>query len=369
MKHHPNYSPSSLDRRRLCPASMKMEAEAIAQGCLSEDSEYAEEGIFLHKCAQNLTYEIDNRKCDDEQKELVSGCIEFTTMYAQSKEGAELSYEVPVEITGSDFSELTFGTIDVLIIWPDKTAVIVDYKFGRGEVPEAKDNLQLKAYALGVMQKFGVDYVEAHILQPRLKFHSSHTFRDAGNLLLEIEEIKKICESDSPEFCPGIQQCKYCAAQLCCPESIKEVERIADTKAVMKIEHITDITDEKTISELYSKAQLAKKIISAIEFHAKDFAVKNGGKVGNYVIKAKSGARKIEDASAVYNKLSNSTLPLGPSEFASICTVSVAKLEKTLADVHAQRLGLTKKEIYAETAELIGDLITHNEPSVSLVEA
>lgn len=83
--------------------------------------------------------------------------------------------QVPIgHITGEEDAR---GTSDAIIIavWPDGTATIhcADLKYGKGIEVEADDNPQLKLYALGAVEKFGLLYefkdVRLSIHQPRIR--------------------------------------------------------------------------------------------------------------------------------------------------------------------------------------------------------
>lgn len=81
-----------------------------------------------------------------------------------------------------DFSQFVpkgFGTADCLIMTPDALHV-VDFKYGKGVPVDAKDNPQLKLYALGALSEYGLLYqfktIHIHIVQPRLKILGTDTF-------------------------------------------------------------------------------------------------------------------------------------------------------------------------------------------------
>lgn len=75
-----------------------------------------------------------------------------------------------------------FGTGDCVII-ADGTLHIVDFKYGRGILVEAKDNPQMMLYALGALELFDclydIDTVSMTIFQPRRGNVSTYTLPKA----------------------------------------------------------------------------------------------------------------------------------------------------------------------------------------------
>ena len=72
----------------------------------------------------------------------------------------------------------SFGTSDAVVIdEANKTAHIIDLKYGKGVSVEAEQNTQAMLYALGVIDDLGFMYefdtVVIHIYQPRIKNYSS----------------------------------------------------------------------------------------------------------------------------------------------------------------------------------------------------
>ena len=124
-----------------------------------------------------------------------------------------------------DFSDWVpdgFGTADVIVLSPHKVRVI-DLKFGKGVPVSAKDNSQLRLYALGAYSKFQEEFphikeVEYTIHQPRLDSISS----DSTSLekLLDWAKyfVKKKAQTawvGTGDFIPG-EHCQFCRAKATC---------------------------------------------------------------------------------------------------------------------------------------------------------
>ena len=114
-----------------------------------------------------------------------------------------------------------FGTGDLIIV-ADGTLDIVDLKYGRGVAVSAKDNPQMKLYALGALILFDVLYnietVRMTICQPRLENISSYEIK-ASDLLewaeTELKPKANMAYKGEGDFLPG-EHCRFCRAKQTC---------------------------------------------------------------------------------------------------------------------------------------------------------
>lgn len=185
-KQHSLLSASTAHRWLTCTPSAYLERLEDVDEC----SVFAAEGTAAHALAEiKLAYVFKQisedeylHKLDDFRLNEETGCYfnsefeEFVDSYvnyvkAQAEllgSDTEISFEVRV-----DFSNIVpegFGTADTVLVNP-KTGIahIIDLKFGQGVPVSAKDNPQLKLYAIGVLNEFeGVNTIYMTIYQPRL---------------------------------------------------------------------------------------------------------------------------------------------------------------------------------------------------------
>ena len=114
-----------------------------------------------------------------------------------------------------------FGTGDLIIV-ADGTLDIVDLKYGRGVAVSAKDNPQMKLYALGALTLFDVLYdieiVRMTICQPRIENISSYEIK-ASELLewaeTELKPKASMAYKGEGDFLPG-EHCRFCRAKQVC---------------------------------------------------------------------------------------------------------------------------------------------------------
>ena len=139
-----------------------------------------------------------------------------------------------------DLHEHYAGTADYSAV-QKRTLSVVDYKHGQGVVVEAKDNVQLRYYACGVLQTFDlwdkVDTVFGVIVQPRA-FHS------AGPIRPDSWDVQELQQWLVETLLPGMEEamtstetvagphCQFCPALgRKCPALMKVTARM---KRLMK---------------------------------------------------------------------------------------------------------------------------------------
>lgn len=347
-KHH-TFSPSSLERRSLCSGSWKME-----RGLPDIESEEATEGTYLHKCVELGTVPED---ATAEQQDAVQRCLDFMQVYAPFEKW-DKEYRVLV-LDG--FDELTRGIIDAVVELDDKI-VAVDWKFGRNEVESADTNLQVQAYACGLLQSF-MKPVEFYIYQPRLNKTTSAFFAltDEEIIVEDIKDIIHDCTSSGMDLQPSEKACMYCKAQKCgvCP-ACKE---LVESTEIATIESCSELTTE-VLSGYLDQWRIIKKIGSSLENQARERLLK-GEKIEGYTLKSRKGSRKCTDSTGVYNTIKN---VVSMDEFLECIDVSLAKLEDKFARKQKEANGATLKQAKSELAELINGFVERKADSYQLTK-
>ena len=162
---HALLSASSSHRWLNCTASPRYEAEFPDE----EKSVYAAEGTLAHRiCELSAQYNFNLitkrkltsqlKKCrEDElfQEEMIK-TGEFYAQYLYEKSHTFSAKPYTVQEVKVDFSEYVpdgFGTCDCVMIGDD-TLHITDYKHGKGVEVSAKNNSQMRLYALGALKQY-----------------------------------------------------------------------------------------------------------------------------------------------------------------------------------------------------------------------
>jgi hypothetical protein len=235
------------------------------------------------------------------------------------------------------------GTADLVAIHAAGPVHVVDWKFGRGQVEEAQDNLQLAAYAIMASIRWpNHDEVIVHIIQPRLHKHDRATFdnerlREAAQ---QIAAIRHKAESLTT-LTPGSPQCDWCPARANCPELHKVTDMVARTPEAglvsMKAPELAHLAD---------MGRLARKCADAIDAEVKR-RIKGGEDVPGYSLQARK-VRELKDIQEAFRRLG-----LPAPEFLACCKASLPKLATA---VQAER-GVCKADavrcVEAELADII----------------
>lgn len=221
--HHP-FSPSQLNSLEACPCY---------EGAQNENAA-AFLGTLQHEAVERLT---DDPRLSDGQAFAVSECITYAenvaSLYRNPRVLRELYMPIDeeayvVEIGGVNtlVNTTTGGFADVVIVSEDETeAVIIDWKFGRNAVTEAKSNLQGIAYLLGVHRMFPtLKKISVRFLLPHLDQKSENTFTsdEFADLLLRVKVVVNRARAarEAKDFLtarPNVGSCLFCANIGRCP--------------------------------------------------------------------------------------------------------------------------------------------------------
>ena len=351
MKHH-EFSPSSLEQYRLCPGSYQMQ-----QGIPEQPSDAAAEGTLLHNAV--ATGNFDGLTSD--QIELVTKCIEFRNSFAEPD--TLILNEEFVSVHDENGDEITTGTADCIILPRKPVPIVIDWKFGYTPVNDVNKNIQLATYALGVMQEYKVDSVDAWVFQPRLHKKTHHIFTNATAILSNIKNIINAAASENIYLKPSEAACRYCKARLSCPAFRVKFQKLMASRNDYDMNHIP------TLEKLFDASKSIKTFLNEIENAVKS-VIEEKGACGKYVFQTTEGAREIKDLNALYSVVKNY---LTTAEFNNVCKVSVSKLESAVADrmiagVKANGGKLSKAEAKSTVSKMISELVTRGNPKKTIVE-
>lgn len=229
-REHALLSASSAHRWLACPPSA-----VASEAYPNQDTEYTREGTLAHEVAENVassTHHLGSVKVRREDGKIVqvgafrcpSGDIteemlECATDYANYIQEHIKSDDAVVLLEQRvDFSPWVpegFGTCDCIIL-QDDTLTIIDYKYGQGVAVSATDNPQMKLYALGAMNDYGIAYeatkVEMHIYQPRINNVSVDSLTVEELMTWAEKTVKPIAQKAAKgkgTYSPG-EHCRFC---------------------------------------------------------------------------------------------------------------------------------------------------------------
>jgi hypothetical protein len=233
MGAHALLSASSSHRWLHCTPSARLE-EKLPES----SSQYAEEGSLAHEIAElklrkyciepmgTRTFNARIKKFKENplfQEEMLKHTDAYLDYIAGVLHGFSSPPYVAAEkkIDYSSYAPEGFGTCDCIIIGGN-ILHIVDFKYGKGVPVSAKDNPQMKLYALGAYTEYSflypIDTVKMTIVQPRLDNSISEDSLSLEELLKWGESIKpitKLAFNGEGEYAPG-EHCRFCRAKALC---------------------------------------------------------------------------------------------------------------------------------------------------------
>ena len=345
---HHKYSPSKLDRIAACPGSA-----LASEGVETPDSQYAVEGTMLHGVMENYLIHGEPRvsaPLSMDQAEIIAECCDYVDTVTAGCEWRKP--EQRVKMIGSDFRELTEGTMDVIAKMPDRL-LILDWKFGYKDVDA--DTLQLKAYAAAAAQTFGADVVEAHIYQPRAGKGKPIIFTDIGALVQTIEGV--IVEAERPDaaFRAG-PHCKYCAVKADCIAYKMQTKQVLDLVASN-----VAVVSPAQIGVMAARAQTIKAACDEIMDRCKELT-KAGMDTGWKFVKSK-GRRSIINTQGVFDCVNSK---ITHAEFLALTTIPLGKLEELYCEKRKAE-GVKTAEAKRELATAIADYVQESAEVEKLV--
>lgn len=368
-------SASAMTRIVHCPASFKLNAAEMP-----ENSGAAEEGTMLHRIME-LTYTL--HKTAEEQAELAKLNAALTPEQEQAILIAENELEANAFEDGwQHYTEQRLwshgntysGQSDMLSISPDGfSAVIIDYKFGRGEVEPAERNYQLAALAVLAADNYGVENVRAIIIQPRAADKSKRVTvceYDKDDITSARDAIESAVASAL--YAPAPLQttgywCRYCPSSYRCKAAQTELAKqyeLATSSAGFAI-------GKHNAVEMFRKATVVQKFCADVLAAIKTWVSDNPDHGTELVLQKGASRPKLGNAGDVYNAVES--VGITPEEFVGACDVSLTKL---VALYHGKRKAVdnkqTQKTSAVELKQRLNDngllSYTQNAPTLKLGE-
>ena len=353
---HSYFGASGAERWMHCPGSVALCASLPPP----PESKYAEEGTAAHKVAELC---LLNKQ---EPEEFVSRIIEGVEVTPEMAEAvkeytdtvrqhlphyATLFVEKKFALT--DFDPEFFGTNDAAIVTKAGELIIFDYKHGAGVPVYAKDNPQLKYYALGALYEVGagVSRVTLCVVQPRCEQRENpvDTWETTPAELIEfgfeLATAAKIArEADAP-LNDG-KWCKFCAAKGVCPKLYEAAQEAAQ----LEFEDARDATQNSNASltpdELGRRLELVERVkvwAGAIQQYAYNEAIAGRMPAGRKFV-AKRGRRAWKDSALAISQAVR-VFDVSEDELLERKPISPAAFEKVIGKTNAREFMMTHAEM------------------------
>ena len=306
-KVHSVFPPSSASRHLHCTPSLVMESVLP-----SETSEAAEEGTAAHalaeykaRCAFGMPVDTPRPVSEYDSEEME----ECTDRYVRFLQEAYAKLNNPIVLLErvvhfDNYVAGGFGTADCIML-SDEELHIIDYKHGRIKV-SATDNDQMKTYAVGALQDFGMAYpnvkrISVSICQPRIK--------NEVDWSIEVNELRKWANTvlrpkgslalmGEGTLCEG-EWCRYCKAKSFC--ALKNTA-VVDTISRTDLEKKGLMLTKEDINTLLPLAHEAVAWGKSITDYAQKEAVENGTHWEGYKLVEGRSKREFADETAVVER-------------------------------------------------------------------
>ena len=306
-EHSKLFSPSASARLLTCPGSAN-----ASEGIPDQESLFAAEGHDAHALAEIRLCERlglqTNEKIEDltfynkEMEDYISDYVYYVLEKVASikKDCPDAIVLIEQKVAAVRYDESLFGSTDVAII-ADKVLTIIDLKYGRGVLVNAKENTQEMCYGLCAMETFGnlydIEDINLCIFQPRLSNVSEWnlTVKDLYKWADEILKpgIEKI-RAGSEEFHPS-RHCVFCKAKPLCKALRDQNLELAKHEFRPAF-----LMDDSEIEEVLDKADDFVNWINSVKEFALEDAMK-GKKYDHYKLVEGRSNRKYVDETKVIN--------------------------------------------------------------------
>lgn len=303
---------SNAHRWLVCTPSARLEAKFS-----DHSGESAKEGTFAHELADLYLSERQGSPVTLKAARLKAGSTEYGNFYSQDMEEnveayvdlLDAKYQQALKADKNavllheeklDFSSWVphgFGRGDAIII-ADGVMEVIDFKYGATVSVTAKNNPQMRLYALGAYNAYGwlydIDCVQMTIFQPRNGGEKTETIT-TKELLSWGETIKPIAAQaykGDGELSPG-DHCRFCQAAPRCRALKEHNLRLA---ADYDVDADPRLLSDKEIADVLSRIETLTAWANKVKAYAQEEAVDNGRVFPGYKLVAGRSVRKIGDA-------------------------------------------------------------------------
>ncbi len=234
---HALLSASSAHRWLVCTPSARLEEKFP-----DAETEYAKEGTLAHEIAAYLALSktgqitakiLENMWDDVKYNEYYSAdMVDHCEGYAEyvydrwqqaKKTCPDANVLIEAKIEYDQWAPEGFGTADCIIL-SDDTLEVIDFKYGKGKKVSAYNNPQMRLYALGAYNTYGLLYglenVRMTIYQPRLGDPIQTDIITIDRLLdwgeKEVAPTAQLAWKGEGPFSPSHEVCRFCKVKGTC---------------------------------------------------------------------------------------------------------------------------------------------------------
>lgn len=307
---------------------------------------------------------------DENERGLLVFCIRELDRWV-GESGVKVIREIKVYVHRPDNTVLTAGHLDVLLLYPGGSGLLLDYKFGWLPVKNADSNEQGIAYALGVLEAYPqIHTLGVEFIQPRLgkvtqavikrTDHTRHLMRLA-EVIERAEYVQRtgFTQETIPLLTTG-DQCLYCvhSQEGTCPARLALLGKAASAMTPIPLPasfslEVIDTPEKAALARYW--VEVVEDFLDPIKKRAKEFALNSPDqKIGitladgtaiSYKIQQKKFDRSVGDALPVSECLKEY---LTMQQILGCATLSLGKLEELATEaIFEEANGAEKRELDA----------------------
>jgi len=339
---HSRISPSGLKSLQTCPGY-----ESI-QG----DSEASKRGTALHEVMDSG---IIPDTMSEEDRAVAQQVLEVLRQ-ADGRSQYDPLCEIELDFTALNLKDFEKGHADRVIVLEatedhDPVHVeMIDFKFGQWAVDHVKENIQFRAYALGLFLSFpSIEKITVRIIQPALTVDESHTFTRAKDYDMIASQVGAVVKRrhkyletrDASMLQSNETNCTFCAVQATCAIWQQYQVKLANEAnilecPVMPITSLEDIdsADPEEVVRVFRWIKPMEDYLKKLKRFA--LAVYDTGKIdaGLNLIE-KNGDATVVDPLFVRDMVQE-RFGISNDEFLASCDVSITKIRE-LVGAKAER--------------------------------
>lgn len=261
-----------------------------------------------------------------------------------------MDYPLELEVSGQNVVDGNFqlvfpngGTPDVVC-----GSHVFDFKWRKRSYLA-----QMASYALIVLQRDigGTSWntVTAHAMYGCTQQAVPMVF-DEDTAWSVLKPILQEYRDTSPPVPRTCEYCGWCARRLTCPAFFMPAAIVARNREDwgMQTYHISQITTPEDMATAIRLARHLQKVVDAVNFYKREWAIKQGVKIPGFVVKDEKGDREISDINEACRL---SGIPV--EKFVGCCNLTIGKLKEIWAAHYGISKAAADREINAKLASVI----------------
>ena len=328
-RDHALLSASSAHRWLSCPPSA-----VAAEAYINEGTEFTREGTLAHEVAEVYarggTMTADAKDSAEITLEMIECAMGYADYIQEQIKRDDAIVLLEQRVDFSPWVPDGFGTCDCIIL-QGETMTVIDYKYGIGVPVSAEDNPQMKLYALGALNDFGLAYdvthIEMHIYQPRINNISDCALMVEDLLEWAEQDVKPIAQKavkGKGDYKAG-EWCKFCPHAGRCRQLTKVCTEYVETHSLRVA---VPVLAPHEVAEVLAMEPLVTLWLKRVKTQALN-TLRDGGEVPGWkVVEGKLGNRKWTDELQVAEKLLASGY--AKDDFTETKLLSPAAMDKAL---------------------------------------